>query len=179
MFTFTSVDDFEAEPFADKDIRALLTKWGILPHSSLHKFSFDQAFDGQDSKRFINELLSSEPFRAFTSKVPTKGPNVPITDAQATKLSLTHFSMDFFDKMTGPIVRPDGTISKCMPDVFDGIPIHNQLQTSLLNEDDYDGHYDLFTPADRKEVRPTPPHSYLVPLPPHGDSRCRRRYVSV
>ncbi|KAG9397217.1 Protein of unknown function DUF4498 [Carpediemonas membranifera] len=142
-------------PFDDEEIKKNLSKWDIEPHSTLAKFSFSgERYDGTNSEELLKALFSSEAFQSIqvtTNRDIRSCPTGTVGSIKFTELSCQALTLDMFERLNGPIIRPDGSIAKCIPDTFEGIPIHNLLQTLLVHEDDPDGNYFLYSDFERSE----------------------------
>ncbi|KAJ2997158.1 hypothetical protein HDV02_005837 [Globomyces sp. JEL0801] len=109
------------------------------------KFSFT-LLENTKFKGFADNDTQDFLFKCSTDRWGTLG---RVTEVSKQTTSHTITSLNFFDRLKGTIVRPNGQIIKCLDEYFGNFLIGDELRKCLLMNDFQ--HFNLFTQTDREE----------------------------
>ncbi|KAI8619060.1 hypothetical protein BC830DRAFT_1216233 [Chytriomyces sp. MP71] len=119
-FKFTCLEDAVFPGFNDKEIQSLLFKWGLRDNCYLKRFAFDKKLHPLDIDRFFLDFV-----------------NDPVVNAQ------------FQHCFESDVLRPDGSIKKCMDEYVDSFLVADELRKCLLTTENKG--YATFSAEDRNE----------------------------
>jgi len=140
--------------FAKPETQQLLLKWGLKDTLRSYRFQFDQPFRPYDGEILLTDFFNSPIVQACMKVLYNEkgtwgslsGKGKPLFK----RLPCSFTSMSFFDRLYDcGVLRPSGHINGCIPEVFEGINIDNELSNVLLV--DGSDNYAVFSPEDRSE----------------------------
>ncbi|KAJ3118138.1 hypothetical protein HDU96_003667 [Phlyctochytrium bullatum] len=161
-FTFTYMDNHKYAGFDNKEVQALLFKWGMQDHCYMKRFSYDRILQGLQIDGFLKDFFNDPVVNGQLKVLGTMdrwGSLGPVSGVHYTPTHHTVTSLSFFDRLKStswdspsPLapVRPDGQIKKCLDEYFEGFVVSDELRRCLLMEE-FES-FDLFSAAERKEV---------------------------
>ncbi|KAI8893167.1 hypothetical protein BC833DRAFT_532110 [Globomyces pollinis-pini] len=148
-FSFTLLENTKFKGFADNDTQDFLFKWGMQDHCYIKRFTFDQPFQPYQIDGFLVDFFNQNPHIKVLSSTDRWGTLGRVTEVSKQTTSHTITSLNFFDRLKGTIVRPNGQIIKCLDEYFGNFLIGDELRKCLLMNDFQ--HFNLFTQTDREE----------------------------
>lgn len=155
QFTFHSLGEARLSLLNERESKALYEKWGLLNHSAVFKFRYDEHVQKYDLPKFLVAFLSSPEVRSVLRTLNRRGEWTRCTAGRTDKvdseeLQCTQTSLSFFDRLQPHVVRPTGHIMKCMEDMYEGMLCPDELHQLFLNEDSE--HYCLYNDKERSEL---------------------------
>ncbi|KAI9326318.1 hypothetical protein BDR26DRAFT_1013427 [Obelidium mucronatum] len=153
-FKFTWLENAKLSGLNDKDVQALLFKWGMQDHCYLKRFGFDRKLNAYEIDEFILDLFNNGNVNAHLKVLGTKDRwgtlgRVSRVEKEETLHSVT--SLTFFDRLstTAEVVRPDGSIKKCIDEYVGSFVVADELRKCLLMPEAES--YPTFSETDRQE----------------------------
>jgi len=130
----------------DSSVKEYLKKWDV--DFGLQSFNYDKPADEMDMQKLLKHFFEDKDV-LDSIKVDNY-----VNKLEVEQLGTTVLNMDFFDKLGSEsnevvIVRQNGTISGCPPDLMEGIQIEDELRRCLLNEESEN--YNIFSEEQRAE----------------------------
>ncbi|KAJ3258789.1 hypothetical protein HDU77_002156 [Chytriomyces hyalinus] len=154
-FKFAFLEKTKFAGFEDKEIQALLFKWGMQDHCYLKRFGFDKAVQPYEFDEFLLDFFNDGVANAHIQVLGTKDRwghlgKVSQVDKEETLHSIT--SLTFFDRLTttAGVVRHDGSIVKCLDEYLDSFIVADELRRCLLMPESES--YHAFSETDREEL---------------------------
>jgi len=131
---------------SDKDVSKLLEKWNV--ELEINSFNYDKAADDVDIPKLLKHLFEDE---AVLSSLKI---DRHVNKVEVEQLGTSIMSMEFFDRLKNhnlepPILRPNGAICGCNPDILDGMKVEDELRRCLLSEESEN--FSIFNEDDRAE----------------------------
>ena len=154
-FTFHSLGETGLSALNERDAKALFEKWGLLNHTALMRFRYDELARKYDLPKFLVEFFSSQEVRSVLKTLNRRGAWSHVSAGKTEKvvfeeLNCSQTSMTFFDRLQPHVVRPTGHIMKCMEEEYDGVLCPDELHQLFVNEDSE--HYCLYNDSERSEL---------------------------
>lgn len=156
-WVFEPHDQAKTTLLDDKDTKIFLQKWSLADSMRCTKFRFDQKFQPHEAESFLLDLFKDvkvlETIQVLTSAAGSWGPlgkADSLTKVVSTPVTCSATSMAFFDRLYEcGVLHENGSICGCVPEVIDGLEIHNELDKVLFAQEDE--RFAVFSPADRSE----------------------------
>ncbi|KAJ3009783.1 UNVERIFIED_CONTAM: hypothetical protein HDU68_002499 [Siphonaria sp. JEL0065] len=153
-FKFTWLEKTKLSGFNDKDVQSLLFKWGMQDHCYLKRFGFDRKLNPYEIDEFILNLFNDGNVNGHLKVLGTMdrwGTLGRVTSVEKEETLHSVTSLTFFDRLstTAGVVRPDGSIKKCIDEYCGSFIVADELRKCLLMEESET--YPAFSESDRKE----------------------------